>query len=78
MKEDSRQITIGDRSNMAIKQILNWQGMFTDKTEKQQLITLDEVCYVPELKYNLEKALKNGWILSGNNQQLSLQKQMKK
>ena len=77
MKEDARQITIGDGSNMAIKQIGKWQGMITDKTGKQQLITLDEVCYVPELKYNLmslTKALKNGWILSGNNQQLSLRK----
>jgi hypothetical protein len=64
MKEDARQITIGDGSNMAIKQTGKWQGMITDKAGKQQLITLDEVCYVPDLKYNLmslTKALKNGW-----------------
>jgi phage antirepressor YoqD-like protein len=63
MKEDARQITIGDGSNMAIKQTGKWQ-MITDKTGKQQLITLDEVCYVPDLKYNLmslTKTLKNGW-----------------
>ena len=69
MKEDARQITIGDGSSMAIKQTGKWQGMITDKTGKQQLITLDEVCYVPDLKYNLmslTKALKNGWELSGN------------
>jgi hypothetical protein len=77
MKEDARQITIGDGSNMAIKKIGKWQGRITDKTGKQQLITLDEVCYVPELKYNLmslTKALKIEWILSGSNQQLSLRK----
>jgi hypothetical protein len=53
---------------MAIKQTVKWQGMITDKTGKQQLIALDEVCYVPDLKYNLmslTKALKNGWELSG-------------
>jgi hypothetical protein len=47
---------------MAIKQTGKWQAMITDKTGKQQLITLDEVCYVPDLKYNLmslTKALKN-------------------
>jgi hypothetical protein len=41
------------------------------------VITLDQVCYVPDLKYNLmllTKALKNGWELSGNNQELSLRK----
>jgi hypothetical protein len=35
---------------MTIKQTGKWRGMITDKTGKQQLITLDEVCYVPELK----------------------------
>jgi hypothetical protein len=76
-KEDARQITFVDGSNMAIKQIGKWQRMITDKTGKQQLISLDEVYYVPALKYNLmslTKALKNGWELSGNNQQLSLRK----
>ena len=77
MKEDSRQITIGDGSNMTIKQTGRWKGNITDKTGNQQLVILDEVCYVPELKYNLismTKALKNGWVSSGNDQQLSLSK----
>ena len=62
---------------MTVKQTGRWKGNITDKTGNQQLVILDEVCYVPELKYNLismTKALKNGWLSSGNDQQLSLSK----
>jgi hypothetical protein len=72
MKEDSRQITIGDESKISTQQSGNWQEMIKFKTGNPKSVTLDEVCYVPELKYNLillAKELNHGWIVSRNNQQ---------
>jgi hypothetical protein len=77
MKEDARQIKIGDGRNVYIQKSGKWQGMIKDKPGKPKLLFLDEVCYVLEVIYKLmllTKALKNGWTLSRNNQKFSLKK----
>jgi hypothetical protein len=77
MKEDARQSTIGDGSKMSIRQSRNRQRMIKDKKGNPKSGTLDEVCYVPVLKYNpmsLTKVFKHGWKSPWNNQQLLLKK----